>query len=82
MFNALESIRMHSLLKGETETATMVDKLAVMERQNVEWGKDYVSVKTEIESIEAYLALHLKHLLQFELKIYRLAHYLVLDLIL
>ncbi len=57
MFNALESIRMHSLLKGETETATMVDKLAVMERQNVEWGKDYVSVKTEIESIEAYLAL-------------------------
>ena len=57
MFNALESIRMHSLLKGETETATMVDKLAVMERQNVEWGKDFVTVKNEIESIEAYLAL-------------------------
>ena len=57
MFNALESIRMHSLLKGETETAAMVDRLAVMERQNVEWGKDYVSVKNEIESIEAYLAL-------------------------
>ncbi|MBR5067252.1 MAG: histidine kinase, partial [Lachnospiraceae bacterium] len=57
MFNALESIRMHSLLKGETETASMVDKLAVMERQNVEWGKDFVTVKKEIESIEAYLAL-------------------------
>ena len=57
MFNALESIRMHSLLKGETETAAMVDRLAVMERQNVEWGKDYVTVKNEIESIEAYLAL-------------------------
>ena len=57
MFNALESIRMHSLLKGETETASMVDKLAVMERQNVDWGKDFVTIKKEIESIEAYLAL-------------------------
>ncbi len=57
MFNALESIRMHSLLKGETETASMVDKLAVMERQNVEWGRDFVTIKKEIESIEAYLAL-------------------------
>ena len=57
MIYALESIRMHSLLKGETETASMVDKLAVMERQNVEWGKDFVTIKNEIESIEAYLAL-------------------------
>jgi len=57
MFNALESIRMHSLLKGEIETASMVDRLAVMERQNVEWGKDFVTIKNEIESIEAYLAL-------------------------
>ena len=57
MFNALESIRMHSLLKGENETAIMVDKLAIMERQNVEWGHDYVTIKKEIESIEAYLAL-------------------------
>jgi len=57
MFNALESIRMHSLLKGEVETASMVDKLAVMERQNVEWSRDFVTIKEEIESIEAYLAL-------------------------
>lgn len=57
MFNALESIRMHSLLKGEEETAIMVDKLAIMERQNVEWGKDFVTIEKEIESIEAYLAL-------------------------
>lgn len=57
MFNALESIRMHSLLKGEEETAIMVDKLAIMERQNVEWGRDFVTIQKEIESIEAYLAL-------------------------
>ncbi len=57
MFNALESIRMHSLLKGETETASMVDKLAVMERQNVDWGRDFVTIRKEIDSIGAYLAL-------------------------
>ncbi len=57
MFNALESIRMHSILKGEDETAEMVEKLAVMERQNVDWGEDLVSIKKETESIEAYLYL-------------------------
>jgi len=57
LFNALESIRMHSLLKGEDETSVMVGKLAVMQRQNVEWGQDFVSIKKEMESIEAYLYL-------------------------
>lgn len=57
LFNALESIRMHSLLKGETETSVMVGKLALMQRQNVEWGQDFVTVKKEMESIEAYLYL-------------------------
>lgn len=57
LFNALESIRMHSLLKGEEETAAMVGKLAIMERQNVEWGHDYVTIRKEIESVEAYLFL-------------------------
>ncbi|MBP5493164.1 MAG: histidine kinase [Clostridiales bacterium] len=57
MFNALESIRMHSILKGEDETAEMVEKLAVMERQNVEWGNDLVTIKKETESIKAYLYL-------------------------
>lgn len=57
LFNALESIRMHSILKGEDETAEMVGKLAIMERQNVEWGKDFVSLKKEMDSVEAYLSL-------------------------
>ena len=57
LFNALESIRMHSILRGEEETAEMVEKLAVMERQNVEWGNDLVTIKKETESIEAYLYL-------------------------
>ena len=37
LFNALESIRMHSILKQEIETADMVEKLALMQRQYVEW---------------------------------------------
>lgn len=57
LFNSLESIRMHSLLRGETETAEMVQKLAVMERQNVEWGNDFVEIRKEMEFIEAYLVL-------------------------
>ena len=57
LFNALESIRMHSVLKGEDETAEMVQKLAVMERQNVEWHEDSVTIGEEEEFIEAYLQL-------------------------
>ncbi len=57
LFNALESIRMHSILKQEYETADMVEKLAIMERQNVDWGNDTVEIKREIEFVEAYLGL-------------------------
>ena len=57
LFNALESIRMHSILKGEGETAEMVQKLAVMERQNVEWHEDFVTIGEEESFIEAYLQL-------------------------
>ena len=57
LFNALESIRMHSILKGENETAEMVQRLAVMERQNVEWHDDAVTIEEEEEFIDAYLQL-------------------------
>ena len=57
MFNALESIRMHSLIKGETETAEMVEKLALMERQYVNWDSDMISIEQEVSAVEAYLLL-------------------------
>lgn len=57
LFNALESIRMHSLLKNEKETACMVEQLAMMERQNFDWGTDFITVKEEISFVEAYLQL-------------------------
>lgn len=57
LFNALESIRMHSVIKNETETASMVEKLALMQRQNVDWGNDFVSLSDEVRFVEAYLEL-------------------------
>ncbi|MBP5732799.1 MAG: sensor histidine kinase, partial [Lachnospiraceae bacterium] len=57
LFNALESIRMHSLLKDEKETAEMVGRLAVMERTYVNWGDDMVPVSKEMDFVEAFLSL-------------------------
>jgi two-component system, sensor histidine kinase YesM len=57
MFNALESIRMHSVLKKEYETAFMVERLAIMGRQNFDWGTDFITVKEEMDFVEAYLQL-------------------------
>lgn len=57
LFNALESIRMHSIIKDEQETARMVEKLAVLERQNVDWSTGMNTVKAEMEFVEAYLEL-------------------------
>lgn len=57
LFNVLESIRMHSIIKGEEETAAMVEKLAVLERQNVDWKRDMIRVEEEINFVEAYLEL-------------------------
>lgn len=57
LFNALESIRMHSIIKNEDTTAEMVAKLAMLERQYVEWGEDLIEVSKEIKFVEAYLEL-------------------------
>ncbi|MCR5829493.1 MAG: histidine kinase [Lachnospiraceae bacterium] len=70
LFNALESIRMHSLLKKENETARMVEKLAIIQRQNVDWSEDSIPVKDEIRFVEAYL----------ELQKYRFGNKLIYDI--
>lgn len=57
LFNALESIRMHSILKQEDETAEMICKLSVMMRQSVDWGHDVVTVEEETRFAQAYLQL-------------------------
>jgi len=60
LFNVLEGIRMHSLLKGETETARMVERLALLERETANWKNDMVLIRKEVKFIEAYLELQ-KH---------------------
>ncbi|MDD7641714.1 MAG: histidine kinase [bacterium] len=57
LFNALESIRMHSIIKHEMETADMVERLAVLQRQYVEWQDDSVQVDKEMDFVETYLEL-------------------------
>lgn len=57
LFNALESIRMHSLLKQENETSEMVEHLAKLQRQYTEWNEDNVTIEKEIEFVNAYLEL-------------------------
>ncbi len=57
LFNALESIRMHSVIKGEDETAEMVEKLAVIERKNADWNEDSITIENEMGFIDAYLKL-------------------------
>lgn len=60
LFNVLEGIRMHSVLKGEEETARMVERLALLERETANWKNDMVLIREEVRFIEAYLELQ-KH---------------------
>lgn len=57
MFNALESIRMRSLIKKETETAQIIELLALMMRKSTDWGDDLVTVADETAFAETYLKL-------------------------
>lgn len=57
LFNALESVRMHSLIRKEDETARMVEKLAIMQRQYADWTKDLITIEDEIKLTTAYLEL-------------------------
>lgn len=57
LFNALESVRMRSLLKKETETAKMIGRLAVIERQYVDWSADTIPVAEELDYVKAYMEL-------------------------
>ncbi len=57
LFNALESLRMHSILKKEIETSEMIERLAKLQRQYTEWNEDEITIEREIEFVKAYLEL-------------------------
>lgn len=57
LFNVLENIRMRSVVKKEMETAEMIELLAMMERQYVDWSTDMLTIREEKAFVEAYLRL-------------------------
>ncbi len=55
LFNALETIRMRSVVKNETETAKIIHNMAKIFRTSLTWGKDRVTVSEEMEFILCFL---------------------------
>lgn len=55
IFNALESIRMHSILKQETETARILESFAVLMRKNIQWNRDIITIEDECDNVRRYL---------------------------
>lgn len=55
LFNALETIRMRSLIKKEAETAKIIHNMAKIFRTSLTWTKDLVAVSEEMEFIVCFL---------------------------
>ena len=55
LFNALETIRMRSLMKKETETAKIIRNMAKIFRKSLAWERDWVTVREELELIRCFL---------------------------
>ncbi|MBB6672472.1 sensor histidine kinase [Cohnella nanjingensis] len=55
LFNALETIRMRSLLKDERQTAGIIHSMAKIFRSSLTWNKDRITVNEELEFIVCFL---------------------------
>ncbi|WP_323374345.1 sensor histidine kinase [Paenibacillus sp. JNUCC31] len=55
LFNALETIRMRSLMKDEDETARIIQYMAKIFRNALTWNRDRVSVKEELEYVTCFI---------------------------
>ncbi|MDQ6417854.1 sensor histidine kinase [Paenibacillus sp. LHD-117] len=55
LFNALETIRMRSMLKNEEETAAIIHSMAKVFRSSLTWNRDRVSVNEELGFIQCFL---------------------------
>ncbi|MEK5489248.1 sensor histidine kinase [Paenibacillus sp. FSL R7-0297] len=55
LFNALETIRMRSLMKGETQTARTIQNMAKIFRKSIQWKSSFVTIREELELIESFL---------------------------
>lgn len=57
MFNALESIRLKAMIKGETETASMIKYMAKMFRNMINWDDNIILLREEIAILDDFLHL-------------------------
>lgn len=57
MFNALESIRLKAMVKGEKETASMISYMAKMFRNMINWEDNIIPLKDEIAILDDFLHL-------------------------
>ncbi len=55
LFNALETIRMRSLMKGETQTAKTIQNMAKIFRKSILWKRSFVTIREELDLIESFL---------------------------
>jgi two-component system sensor histidine kinase YesM len=55
LFNALETIRMRSLMKGEAQTAKTIQNMAKIFRKSILWKRSFVTIREELDLIECFL---------------------------
>ncbi|WP_078553863.1 sensor histidine kinase [Bacillus alkalicellulosilyticus] len=55
LFNALETIRMRSVMKGEKETAKIIQNMAKIFRNSLTWNKEWVTVREEMKLVICFL---------------------------
>lgn len=57
LFNALESIRMKALVRGQADISQVVRLLGKMMRKNLEVGNGMISLLSELETVNSYLVI-------------------------
>ncbi|WHY22139.1 sensor histidine kinase [Paenibacillus sp. G2S3] len=57
LFNALESIRMKALVRGQADISQVVRLLGKMMRKNLEVGNGMISLQSELETVSCYLVI-------------------------
>ncbi|MBB3108061.1 two-component system sensor histidine kinase YesM [Paenibacillus phyllosphaerae] len=55
LFNALETVRMRSLMNGESQTAKTIQNMATIFRKSIIWKRSFVTIREELELIECFL---------------------------
>lgn len=55
LMNVLEAVRMKLVIKGDTETATMLKHIFSSIRKTITWDHDWITIQDEIDIIKSFL---------------------------